>query len=123
MEAQVIQHLDILQAIYKLYKAKDRTKHFQLVHWMALVEGVGLLGNPVFGGSSVCVYVRVYLRIYIYIYVYTPAMHCACACVCTHSFSLSHTRTHMHARTHTHTCTHTCAHQASTSTPASWSLR
>ncbi|KAF5826985.1 hypothetical protein DUNSADRAFT_1559 [Dunaliella salina] len=44
MEMEVVKHWDLLQAVFKVYKAKDRTKMFWIEHWMALLESTNLLG-------------------------------------------------------------------------------
>ncbi|KAF5827857.1 hypothetical protein DUNSADRAFT_18612 [Dunaliella salina] len=45
MEMEVVRHWDLLQAMFKLYKARDRTRHFWVEHWIALLESTNLLGG------------------------------------------------------------------------------
>eukprot|EP00200_Dunaliella_tertiolecta_P007620 CAMPEP_0202380154 /NCGR_PEP_ID=MMETSP1127-20130417/27386_1 /ASSEMBLY_ACC=CAM_ASM_000462 /TAXON_ID=3047 /ORGANISM="Dunaliella tertiolecta, Strain CCMP1320" /LENGTH=1087 /DNA_ID=CAMNT_0048978807 /DNA_START=79 /DNA_END=3342 /DNA_ORIENTATION=+ len=45
MEMEIVKHWELLQATFKLYKAKDRTKMFWIEHWIALLESTNLLGT------------------------------------------------------------------------------
>lgn len=45
MEIEVVKHWELLQAMFKLYKAKDRTKMFWIEHWIALLDSTKLLGG------------------------------------------------------------------------------
>ncbi|KAG1655046.1 hypothetical protein FOA52_003802 [Chlamydomonas sp. UWO 241] len=45
LEVVLLQHWDMLNACFKIYKAKDRTKHFTVEHWAAFLDGAGLLSH------------------------------------------------------------------------------
>lgn len=45
MEAVLKFNWDLLNATFKLYKAKDKTKYFWIEHWIILLEAVGLMGS------------------------------------------------------------------------------
>ncbi|GMH44651.1 hypothetical protein BSKO_12603 [Bryopsis sp. KO-2023] len=44
MEASIKSHWDVLNAMFKLYKAKDKTKYFWIEHWVTLLESINLIG-------------------------------------------------------------------------------
>ncbi|KAJ9515640.1 hypothetical protein QJQ45_021752 [Haematococcus lacustris] len=44
VDACITEHLPLLKAVHKLYKAKDRTKYFCIEHWWALLDGCRLAG-------------------------------------------------------------------------------
>ena len=44
MERLIKNNLDLITAIFKLYKAKDKTKYFSIEHWIAFLESISLLG-------------------------------------------------------------------------------
>ncbi|KAL6755443.1 hypothetical protein V8C86DRAFT_2677050 [Haematococcus lacustris] len=44
VDACITEHLPLLKAVHKLYKAKDRTKYFWIEHWWALLDGCRLAG-------------------------------------------------------------------------------
>lgn len=44
MEDQIKLNYDLLLSIFKLYKAKDKTKYFWIEHWIAFLESVNLIG-------------------------------------------------------------------------------
>jgi len=58
VEAAFLQHWDLLQAVFKVYKAKDRTKLFWQDHWLALLTDLNLLG-PHTGIDKACAKVLV----------------------------------------------------------------
>lgn len=45
MEGLILAHMDLIQAVYRVYKARDRTKFFWIEHWMAMLESTGLLSE------------------------------------------------------------------------------
>jgi hypothetical protein len=44
MELLLLQNLEVLQACFKVYKAKDKTRYLWVEHWVALLESLNLLG-------------------------------------------------------------------------------
>ena len=44
MELLLLQNLELLQAAFKVYKAKDKTRYLWVQHWVALLESLNLLG-------------------------------------------------------------------------------
>ena len=45
MEKLIKTHFDLLLTIFKVYKAKDKTKYFYIEHWIAFLESTQLLGS------------------------------------------------------------------------------
>lgn len=45
MEGVLKLNWDLLNATFKLYKAKDKTKYFWIEHWVTLLEAIGLMGS------------------------------------------------------------------------------
>lgn len=45
VEAVLLNHWDLLQSVFKVYKARDRTKYFWVEHWFAFLESLDLLGD------------------------------------------------------------------------------
>lgn len=53
MEGAIKSNWEMLNASFKLYKAKDKTKYFWIEHWIALLEATNLMGSHT--GRSVSV--------------------------------------------------------------------
>lgn len=45
MADYLAKHWLFITALYKLFKAKDHTKHFRIEHWGSFLESIKLLGH------------------------------------------------------------------------------